>query len=110
MTIKLKKLAPTPSIATSDVNPVPAEEISCSNCQACCCRLEVILISDTGVPERFITLDQWDGQVMLRLKDGFCAALDRQTYRCRIYENRPWVCREFATASAECITERDAYL
>ena len=32
------------------------EQVSCSTCAACCCQLEVMLITDTGVPERFIDL------------------------------------------------------
>jgi len=54
-------------------------EVSCSNCQACCCRLEVMLITDTGVPDRFIAFDRWGGMTMARLEDGWCAALDRNT-------------------------------
>lgn len=84
----------------------PDSTVSCANCAACCCRLEVLLISDTGVPEHFIALDQWGGQTMARLDDGWCAALDRQTMRCTIYEQRPDICREFTMGSFECITER----
>lgn len=82
-------------------------EVSCDNCQACCCRLEVILISDTGVPDHFIELDKWGGQVMARLEDGWCMALDRNTMMCTIYDKRPWVCREFEMGSYECVTERN---
>lgn len=83
-----------------------AEAVTCSNCAACCCQLEVMLISDTGVPERYISTDDWGGEVMLRLDDGWCAALDRDSMRCSIYQNRPLICREFEMASAECIEER----
>ena len=80
--------------------------ITCSSCQACCCKLEVMIITDTGVPEHFIDTDDWGGQVMKRLDDGWCAALDRDTMLCTIYENRPWVCREFEAGSYECEVER----
>ena len=80
--------------------------VSCSTCAACCCRLEVILFSDTGVPERFIDEDQWGGQVMRRLDDGWCAALDRNTMRCTIYAKRPLICREFELGSSDCLEER----
>jgi len=43
---------------------------------------------------------------MARLEDGWCAALDRDTLMCTIYENRPWICREFAVGSHECLVER----
>lgn len=89
-----------------DIVNTSAPEISCANCRACCCRLEVIIIGDTGVPRQFIQTAQWGGEVMARLDDGWCAALDRETLRCTIYENRPWVCREFEVGSYECKTER----
>jgi Fe-S-cluster containining protein len=80
--------------------------ITCDTCRACCCRLEVMLITDTGVPEEFIDTDDWGSEVMLRLDDGWCAAVDRDTLMCTIYENRPWICREFEMASYECEVER----
>lgn len=83
-----------------------APKISCTTCQACCCRLEVMLISETGVPAKYIRTDKWGGEVMDRLADGWCAALDRETLRCTIYAVRPLICREFAVGSHECITER----
>ena len=85
-------------------------EITCANCEACCCRLEVLLLTDTGVPNRFIEIDKWGGMTMERLDDGWCAALDRNTMMCSIYEKRPQVCREFVMGSFECIIERDENL
>lgn len=82
--------------------------VTCSSCRASCCRLEVLLLTDTGVPERYIEIDQWGGEVMARLDDGWCAALDRDTHLCRIYAVRPLVCREFAEGSMECLFERRA--
>ena len=72
-----------------------------------------MLISDTGVPEKFIARDQYGSETMNRLSDGWCAALDRNTFMCTIYENRPWICREFEMGSRECLDERiqdDKYL
>ncbi|WP_255762602.1 YkgJ family cysteine cluster protein [Halomonas alkalisoli] len=83
-----------------------APEVSCSNCQACCCRLEVMIITDTGVPEKHIAYDEWGGETMRRLEDGWCSALDRETFMCTIYEQRPWICREFEVGSYECLVER----
>lgn len=85
---------------------LPTVAISCSNCAACCCQLEVMLIGDTGVPARFIETDDWGGEVMRRLDDGWCAALDRDSMRCTIYEVRPLICREFEMGSADCRDER----
>jgi len=88
------------------IKNVSTKAISCSSCKACCCRLEVMIISDTGVPEEHIAQDKWGGETMLRLDDGWCSALDRDTFMCSIYENRPWICREFEMGSFECLTER----
>ena len=85
-------------------------EVSCSNCLACCCRLEVMIISDTGVPDVHVSVDKWGAETMLRLDDGWCSALDRETFLCSIYENRPLICREFEMGSYECINERAAQL
>jgi Fe-S-cluster containining protein len=92
------------------VKTITSEKISCSNCQACCCRLEVMIISDTGVPQRHIAVDEWGSETMLRLSDGWCSAMDRETFMCSIYENRPWICREFEMGSPECRDERLAVM
>ncbi|MGI3040068.1 YkgJ family cysteine cluster protein [Vibrio diabolicus] len=87
----------------------PSPEVLCSNCKACCCRLEVMVISDTGVPDEHIKRDVWGGETMLRLSDGWCSAMDRNSFMCTIYENRPWICREFEMGSYECKEERAEY-
>ncbi|WP_086479474.1 YkgJ family cysteine cluster protein [Oceanospirillum sanctuarii] len=87
------------------IDTTPAD-ILCSNCKACCCRLEVMIISVTGVPETFIRRDEYGGETMRRLDDGWCAAMDRESFMCTIYENRPWICREFDMGSYECMDER----
>ena len=90
---------------TIEVTNLPEPKITCANCQACCCRLEVMIISDTGVPSEYIAIDEWRSEVMDRLDDGWCAALDRDTLLCTIYENRPWICRKFEMGSYECSIE-----
>ncbi len=85
------------------------ENISCANCAACCCRLEVMLMGADAVPNRFTAEDAWGGTVMRRLDDGWCAALDRDSMRCTIYERRPDVCRDYPMGASDCITERLQY-
>jgi Fe-S-cluster containining protein len=80
--------------------------VSCATCAACCCRLEVLLLTDTGVPRQYIATDPWGREVMARLDDGWCAALDRTTLLCRIYAHRPLLCREYATGGDDCLSER----
>ena len=65
--------------------------VSCATCKACCCRLEVILMGDDDVPAELSEKDRWGGEVMKRLADGWCAALDRKTQLCTIYARRPGV-------------------
>ena len=88
----------------------PENGVTCVKCGACCCRLEVMLITDTSVPNHFIDTDEWGGRIMARRDDGWCAALDRNTLLCRIYEKRPLICREFEMGSAACIVEHTAHL
>jgi Fe-S-cluster containining protein len=89
-----------------DVKNLPETDVTCSTCRANCCRLEVMLITDTGVPEKFIAEDKWGAMTMARLDDGWCAAVDRETMMCTIYENRPLICREFEMGGYECLDER----
>ena len=89
-----------------EVVNIETPQITCANCQACCCSLEVRIISETGVPDHHIYVDERGHESMLRLDDGWCSALNRDTLMCSIYDNRPWVCREFEMGSYECVDER----
>ncbi len=91
---------------TIEIKNITEPEVTCANCQACCCRLEVMIITDTGVPEEHIAYDEWGGETMKRLDDGWCSAVDRETLMCTIYENRPWICREFEMGPFECVDQR----
>ncbi|NEX21230.1 YkgJ family cysteine cluster protein [Thiorhodococcus mannitoliphagus] len=87
----------------------PAREttsIRCDTCAAACCRLEVICLSDGDIPERYTTENAWGNTMMARLEDGWCAALDRDTMRCRIYAERPLGCRELELGGEDCLAER----
>ncbi len=80
--------------------------IHCNTCRANCCKLEVILMGEDDIPERYTHTDRWGGQVMARLDDGWCAALDRDTMLCTIYERRPGVCRDYEMGGSDCLIER----
>jgi Fe-S-cluster containining protein len=86
-----------------------AAPISCAACEACCCRLEVLLMGDDAVPAGLSAADPWGGSVMRRRPDGWCAALDMNSMRCVIYERRPTVCRDYLVGGDECIGERAGY-
>jgi Fe-S-cluster containining protein len=85
-----------------------AAAITCDSCRACCCRLEVMLMGEDDIPLELTEADRWGGRIMARLEDGWCAALDRDTMLCRVYERRPAVCREFRVGGSDCIAERSA--
>lgn len=68
--------------------------------------MQVMIIGDTGMPDRFIETDASGSQSMLRLDDGWCAALDRNTFLCSQYEVRPTICREFDMGGADCLSTR----
>ncbi|GIU15760.1 zinc/iron-chelating domain-containing protein [Shewanella sp. MBTL60-112-B2] len=69
-----------------------------------------MIVTDTGVPDEHISVDEYGAETMLRLDDGWCSAVDRDTLMCTIYENRPWICRLFEMGSYECISERKELL
>ncbi|MDP2879428.1 MAG: YkgJ family cysteine cluster protein [Sulfuricella sp.] len=87
-----------------DAGASPA--ISCSSCKAYCCRLEVMLMGDDDIPPELTERDRWGGWVMARLDDGWCAALDRDTMLCTIYERRPMICSDYQVGDSDCIGER----
>lgn len=90
--------------------PHPVTDVTCTDCQACCCRQEAMLFGDTEVPAEFVTTNEQGGASMRRLDDGWCAALDRTTMSCSIYPRRPWICREFELGGDECLEARNAGL
>ncbi|MBS1142719.1 MAG: fe-s-cluster oxidoreductase [Proteobacteria bacterium] len=66
-------------------------------------------MGDDNAPHRLTESDQWGGEVMRRLDDGWCAALDRDSMRCTIYERRPGLCRDYEMGESDCLVERRRY-
>ena len=61
-------------------------------------------------PPAYLTCeDEWGGWVMRRLDDGWCAALDRKSMRCTIYEQRPDICRDYEMGDSDCIEQRTVF-
>jgi Fe-S-cluster containining protein len=65
-----------------------------------------MLMGEDEVPEEYAIEDQWGSWVMLRLADGWCVALDRNTMQCTIYADRPLICRDFEMGAGDCLEER----
>ena len=68
-----------------------------------------MLMGDDNAPRHLTTMDDWGGEVMRRLDDGWCAALDRNTMRCTIYERRPGLCRDYEMGDSDRLVERQSY-
>jgi uncharacterized protein len=65
-----------------------------------------MLMAEDEIESALTVQDQWGGWVMKHLDDGLCAALDRTTFRCRIYAHRPTICRDFDMGGDDCIEVR----
>lgn len=105
------KAIPTPHRVLTPDAPVPASPAAdgaplCSRCTAVCCRLTVVLMPHDQVPDEFVHHDPKGPDTMARADDGWCVALDRSTWRCGIYEQRPQVCRDFTMGGPYCRSER----
>lgn len=83
--------------------------VSCSSCDAVCCRLTVVVMPDDDVPRHLVERTEHGLDVMAHGEDGWCVALDENRMCCSIYEQRPAICRKFAMGSAYCRDERELY-
>ncbi|WP_144900234.1 YkgJ family cysteine cluster protein [Luteimonas cucumeris] len=83
--------------------------VSCSRCDAVCCRLTVVVMPEDNVPEHLVDRTSQGLSVMARGEEGWCVAVDPLHLRCTIYDQRPGICRKFAMGSAYCRDERKKY-
>ena len=83
--------------------------VSCSDCEAVCCRLTVVIMPEDRVPTWLVDHDSHGLPTLAKGEDGWCAAVDPLTSRCTIYEDRPAICRKFAMGSPSCRDERSTW-
>lgn len=83
--------------------------VSCSNCEAVCCRLTVVLNESDQIPEHLVAHGENGIETMAHGADGWCIALDRTTMSCSIYAQRPAVCRRFVMGAGYCRLEREKF-
>lgn len=83
--------------------------VSCSHCDAVCCRLTVVVMPEDNVPRHLVERSPSGLSTMARGEEGWCVAVDPIHMRCTIYEQRPAICRKFAMGSAYCRDERSKY-
>jgi Fe-S-cluster containining protein len=96
-------------------------ELDCQKCGACCTHAGDVSVyqTDTGIPKHLtrsvrgrVGYGSWEAEqgtrVMAKNDCDTCSALksNKDGYTCRIYENRPAVCREFPAGSEECFAAR----
>lgn len=93
----------------ADIDTDVDASVSCSSCDAVCCRLTVVVMPEDAVPRHLVERSDRGVDTMARGEDGWCAALDPVNMCCGIYQQRPSVCRKFAMGSAYCRDERDQY-
>ncbi len=94
-----------PAAPAGDIDPA----IRCSACEAVCCRLPVLLMPEDRIPSRYVDHDERGVEIVAKGEDGWCAALDRNSMRCTIYELRPWICRGFDVGGYDCREQRAAW-
>jgi Fe-S-cluster containining protein len=63
-------------------------------CKAICCKFPFAL-SRQDVEEGIVRWNFGRPYLIARGDDGYCIHLDRETYKCKVYENRPVPCRGF---------------
>lgn len=82
--------------------PIVTTPDNCKGCGACCwLHAEVEPGDDT--PKELTEIDPADGKrYMKRDSELWCAALDRKTMTCTIYDQRPTCCREFDRGTKPC--------
>jgi len=88
---------------------LPTPVIHCSNCDAVCCRLTVVLSEEDRIPGHLTAYTDAGLHVMARDEDGWCVAVDSAHMRCSIYETRPAVCRKFVMGGPYCEAVREDY-
>lgn len=95
-----------------DIHPDDSKidpNVSCSRCEAVCCRLTVVLSEKDQIEEHLIARGDNGVDTMAHGADGWCVALDRVEKCCSIYAHRPEVCRRFAMGGGYCRLEREKF-
>lgn len=97
------------------------QPLDCQACGACCTHAGdvAVYVQEDDVPKHLtrsvrgrMGFGSWEAdegtRVMARTACDTCTALrsNNGQFSCRIYENRPAVCREFEAGSQECLAAR----
>lgn len=94
-----------PDLTSTVAQPV----VHCSNCEAVCCRLTVVLMPEDRIPAHLTTVSPEGLEVMARDEEGWCVAADATRHCCSIYDTRPTLCRKFSMGGPYCLEVRADY-
>ena len=100
------------STAMSEKDPHVAPEavFDCLRCGLCCTTSwDIEVQGDEQVPEAMTRLDRIGIYTIMRSRKGMCIALKSKadgTCACRIYAQRPRVCRDFEPGNTNCLELR----
>lgn len=94
---------------TASCSKPATASVHCSECDAVCCRLTVVLTPEDRIAEHLTAYTDRGLHVMARDEEGWCVALDSARMCCSIYATRPGICRKFAMAGPYCIDVRTDY-
>jgi Fe-S-cluster containining protein len=96
-----------PWLTTKDDKPEPV--IDCktrhAHCQATCCSLYRVYLAADEVRRGDLVWDLAVPYALPRGPDGACAYFDATTLGCRVWQHRPWVCRQYTCANSTDIWE-----
>jgi len=94
-----------PWLTSKDDGPEPV--IDCQtrrpHCQAACCTLYRVYLTPDEVHGGHLLWDLAIPYALPRGPDGTCVYLDTTTLGCRVWRNRPWVCRQYTCADRKDI-------
>ena len=97
---------PTFALRDGSVAPQPAQEVNCAErmhvCHAVCCKLGFALTAQE-VDAGKVRFDLGFPYMIRHDSDGYCTHNDRSTGSCRVYADRPGVCRHYSCANDERI-------
>lgn len=76
--------------------------MDCTDCGACCIGTRVELRLHDLILVHPDHYESVDGHTYLKRIDGHCILFDMEARRCKDYEHRPSVCRNFELGSGTC--------
>lgn len=97
---------PSFALRASTPTPPPTTEVNCAErmhiCHAVCCKLGFALTAEE-VDEGQVRFDVGFPYMIRHDADGYCTHNDRSTGFCKVYADRPGICRHYSCANDDRI-------